>query len=83
MNEISFNLPDSVQPHATWAVDALPWDVLEPERIASDETMFFLIASASFVEITTDLYTQNLVEHYAGDSEVVNWLTDHWQPEEL
>ncbi|MHB1543654.1 MAG: ferritin-like domain-containing protein [Gammaproteobacteria bacterium] len=61
----------------------MPWDELEPARIASDETMFFLLASASFVEITTDLYTQNLVEHYAGDSEVVNWLSDHWQPEEL
>ncbi len=83
MSNISWHLPPSVQPHASWVVDDLPWDELEPARIASDETMFFLLASASFVEITTDLYTQNLVEHYAGDSEVVNWLSDHWQPEEL
>ena len=66
-----------------WTLDELPWDSLETERIASNETFFFLVSSASFVEITTDLYTSNLVAHYAGDDEVTTWLNEHWQPEEL
>lgn len=74
---------DPVTHHPTWSVNDLPWDELRSDLIASDETMFFLVASASFVEILADLYTQNLAEHYTGDPEVVDWLTEHWQAEEL
>jgi hypothetical protein len=30
-----------------------------------------------------DLYTENLVEYFAGDEEVTSWLTNYWLPEEL
>jgi hypothetical protein len=83
MNEKRQVPPASRPPHGSWAVDQLPWDELDPGCLVADETMFYLLASASFVEITTDLYTENLVEHYAGDTEVVDWLRDEWQPEEL
>ncbi len=73
----------AIEPRPHWTVDQLPWGELESSRIASDETMFFLLASASFVETMADLYTENLLEHYAGDQEVMSWLSDHWQPEEL
>ncbi|HWK43115.1 MAG TPA: ferritin-like domain-containing protein [Stellaceae bacterium] len=44
---------------------------------------FYVIASASFIEITSDLYTQNLVDFFADDEEVGGWLDQVWQPEEL
>ncbi len=66
-----------------WNVDELPWDSLQAERIVDNEPFFFLVSTASFVEITTDLYTSNLTAHYVGDDEVTTWLQDHWQPEEL
>ncbi len=66
-----------------WNVDELPWESLEADRIVDNEVFFFLVSTASFVEITTDLYTSNLTAHYVGDDEVTTWLHDHWQPEEL
>src|SRR5262249_40663244 len=44
---------------------------------------FFLAATASFIEITSDIYTGNLVRHFADDEEVSGWLANHWEPEEL
>jgi hypothetical protein len=52
-------------------------------RIADDEDMFFLLCSASFVESGSDLYSQNLIAHFAGDAELEHWLDRHWQHEEL
>ena len=41
------------------------------------------MASASFVEAATDLYTQNLVDYFSDDDEITGWLKAHWLPEEL
>jgi rubrerythrin len=41
------------------------------------------VASASFIEITSDLYTYNLIEYFRDDSEIVEWLENVWQKEEL
>ena len=56
---------------------------LQPELIRDDDTMFLLAASASFIESGSDTYTGNLLQHFAGDTEVTDWLRDHWEPEEL
>lgn len=42
-----------------------------------------MVASASFMEWTTDLYTQNLIDFFRGDDEVTAWLKAYWLPEEL
>jgi hypothetical protein len=42
-----------------------------------------MIAAASFVEATTHLYTQNLIDYFADDVEITAWLEAHWLPEEL
>lgn len=68
---------------ATWSVDRLPWERLDRDKVAGDEQLFYMVTTASFVEITTDLYTANLIGHYEGDTPLVNWLARHWQPEEL
>ena len=41
------------------------------------------MASASFIEITSDLYTQNLVEFFRHDAEIAEWLAHRWEKEEL
>jgi hypothetical protein len=41
------------------------------------------VASASFVEITSDVYTRNLVEFFHGDAEITDWLEHSWESEEL
>ncbi len=56
---------------------------IETNRIRDDDTLFLLVCSASFIESGSDTYTRNLVERFADDPEVADWLRDHWEPEEL
>jgi ferritin-like protein len=66
-----------------WTLDSIDWASLRREAVADNEAMFYLISAASFVEATTDLYTQNLIDYFAGDDEITEWLRVHWLPEEL
>lgn len=68
---------------AAWSVETIHYDALDRERVSGDERFFHILAAASFIEITTDLYTRNLIEFFEGDDEVVGWLTHGWEPEEL
>ena len=66
-----------------WTLDSIDWSALRHEAVASNDALFYLIAGASFVEATTDLYTQNLIDYFANDDEITAWLKAHWLPEEL
>ncbi len=66
-----------------WSMDAIRYCDLAREVVEDDELLFQIVASASFVEITSDLYTENLIEYFRGDPELVDWLRYHWEPEEL
>jgi hypothetical protein len=66
-----------------WTLDDIEWSSLRRDLVANNEPLFYLIASASFVEAATDLYTQNLVDYFAADDEITGWLKAHWLPEEL
>jgi hypothetical protein len=66
-----------------WTLDSIDWSALRHDAVAGDETLFYLVAGASFVETTTDLYTQNLIDYFADDDEITTWLHAHWLPEEL
>lgn len=66
-----------------WRHEALPYEAVDRDLMADQRMLFYLIATASFIEITTDLYTRNLVDYYAGDDEVQGWLAAGWEPEEL
>jgi rubrerythrin len=68
---------------ATWSLAEIPFDRVETAAIRADEHWFDLLTSASFVEITSDLYTRNLVAFFAGDDEIVGWLERRWEHEEL
>jgi hypothetical protein len=69
------------RPH--WSLDDIPYGAIDRGAIAGDECFFHLIAAASFIEITSDAYTKNLVEYCAGEPEVVDWLEHGWQGEEM
>ena len=66
-----------------WSLDGIDWPALRRDAIADNETIFYLIAAASFVEATTDLYTRTLIDYFVGDDEITEWLETHWLPEEL
>jgi hypothetical protein len=68
---------------ATWSIDDIPYGTLVAQSVRDDRRLLEIVASASFVEITSDLYTRNLVEFFRTDGEVADWLAEHWQREEL
>ena len=71
----------STQQH--WTVDAIDWGAVEATPAREREVLFYLVAAASFMEITTDRYTRNLIDKFSDDGEITSWLADHWLPEEL
>jgi len=71
----------SERPH--WTLGDIEWSSLRRDLVADNEAMFYLVAGASFVEATTDLYTQNLIDYFSDDDEITSWLKAHWLPEEL
>ena len=68
---------------ASWSMEEIPYHALARERVRENELLFYVLASASFIEITSDLYTRNLVEFFRHDSEVIEWLENGWESEEL
>jgi hypothetical protein len=69
--------------NASWSIDDIPWHALARDSVGAEQRLFDIVASASFIEITSDRYTETLVKFFAGDDEVGEWLERHWQNEEL
>lgn len=76
-------MPNNCPGEAPWCVDQIPYDALDRSRVEWDRQLFYLLTSASFIEITSDLYTRNLIEYFGDDRETVDWLREGWEPEEL
>jgi hypothetical protein len=68
---------------ATWSVDDISYESIDPSLIHDNTELFYLIAAASFIEITSDLYTRNLIEFFQGNPEIENWLANFWEHEEV
>ena len=84
MSSVSIDTIAAAEPvMPRWSLDSIDWGALRRDVVVDDEAMFYLIAAASFVEATTDLYTQNLLDYFEDDAEITAWLRVHWLPEEL
>jgi hypothetical protein len=66
-----------------WSLDDIPWHAIRRDAVAHSDAWFYLLASASLMESGTDLYTENLIDFFAGDAEITAWLENYWLPEEL
>lgn len=69
--------------HQRWTLDDIAWSAIRRDAVARQEELFYLVTSASFIEITTDLYTRNLIDYFSDDSDTRGWLANHWEHEEL
>ena len=69
--------------HQRWSLDDICWGKVERKVVAAEEELLLLVATASFVEIGTDLYARNLLERFTAEPEIGDWLDHHWQHEEL
>ncbi|WP_329741642.1 ferritin-like domain-containing protein [Dyella sp. A6] len=70
-------------PTSSWNVERLDFTRIDVARVRHDEDMFLLVCSASFVESGSDLYTRSLIAHFERDRELRDWLSQHWEREEL
>lgn len=72
--------------HATslpWSMESIDYDGIAMEHIRPNDDLVCLLCASAFIESGSDIYTRNLVEHFAGDTDVETWLREHWEPEEL
>ena len=69
--------------NAPWTISEIPFRDIDRDQVHDNRQLFYSVAAASFVEITADLYTADLVKFYRGDDEVTSWLSGQWEPEEL
>jgi hypothetical protein len=68
---------------SAWSLDDIPFANIDRAAVAARDDLMYLVTGASFVEIASDLYTKNLVQHYAADGEVTAWLESAWEHEEV
>jgi rubrerythrin len=73
--------PSAARRH--WSLADIPWHEIRRDAVTQSEGFFYLVAAASLMESATDLYTENLIDYFAGDEEVTSWLEKYWLPEEL
>jgi hypothetical protein len=66
-----------------WSVADIAFQHIDHTQISDDEALFFVLASASLIESGSEVYTHLLNEHFAGDPALIDWLSTHWQHEEL
>lgn len=57
-------------------------DAVELARVRNDETLFYLLSSASLAESAAALYTERLVDHVAPHTTGGGWLRQRWKADE-
>lgn len=73
--------PSSIMP--PWSISDIDFSKVDVDTVRDDDTLFFLLSSASMVESGSDVYTRNLVMYYGDNPTVSAWLSTQWEPEEL
>ncbi len=53
------------------------------KEVKDIDFLFYLITSASFIEITSNIYAKNLIEFYKEHPQITRWLEEVWEPEEV
>lgn len=72
-----------VKGRRNWRIEDIDFSAMHKEMVSNDERLFYLLASSSFVEILSETYAKNLIEHYSGNDDTARWLQENWQREEV
>lgn len=76
-------VPSENRRHQHWQLEDINFDLVDVALVRDDEILFYMLASASFVEILSELYSTNLIAHFRGNADAVSWLQEYWQQEEV
>ncbi|BCD62273.1 hypothetical protein NitYY0826_C1149 [Nitratiruptor sp. YY08-26] len=66
-----------------WHYKDINYTNINAEALKDKTFLFYLITSASFIEITSDVYEKNLVQFYSDNMKIISWLEKVWEPEEI
>lgn len=69
--------------NGSWSLTDIPFNRIDLRKIQNDETLFFVLASASLVESGSDIYSNLLADHFSNNVEAAAWLANEWEHEEL
>ncbi len=61
----------------------IDYSSINKEKVKKDELLFYMVCTASFIEITSKTYADNLCEYYKDNDKIVNWLKNDWEKEEV
>ena len=61
----------------------IDYDSINKEKVKENHFLFYLLTIASFIEITSETYADNLSEYYEDNQEALNWLNETWKAEEV
>ena len=61
----------------------IDYNSIDIMKVKNNRFLFNLLTIASFIEITSKTYAKNLSEYYDGNSELLSWINDTWQDEEV
>ena len=74
---------DGTPARTHWKIADIRYEAIDHAAIVHNEDMFYLLMSASFIEMGSDTYAANLGEHYADYPGIQGWLVDEWEHEEM
>ncbi len=63
--------------------NSINFDNIQKEKVRNDPTLFYSLATSSFLESTVASFTNNLIQFFSDNPEIKAWLRDTWEPEEL
>ena len=76
-------MPELDSSRLRWRIEDIDLDQADAASVRDNEFLFYMLASASFVEILSEVYSHNMIEHFRDNAEVTTWLKEHWQEEEV
>ena len=56
---------------------------IDVAKVKENRFLFHLLTIASFIEITSEVYAENLSQYYQENADAVEWLNDTWEKEEV
>ncbi len=66
-----------------WSLDQVDFGHIDKTLVQDDHFLFQTLASASFVEILSETYADNLIQYFHGEPDIIAWLQSHWKRDEV
>ncbi len=66
-----------------WDYKKIDYESIDAKGLKDNKFLFDIVSTASFIEITSNVYEKNLAEFYKEDEELTKWLRNTWEPEEI